>query len=63
MARLIRFTSGCLFGGALLFSGSTLVAKPAVAQSVEPIVLVCTDTACCTVNSDTGAIVDCKRIR
>ena len=57
MRKLIRFLGGCLFGAALL------AAFPAPSHAQTKIVLVCTATACCTVDEATGQIIDCRAIR
>jgi hypothetical protein len=60
MHKLTRFISGCLFGGALLMAG--IAATPAPAAAQRQLYLVCTETACCTVDAQTGDLVSCKRI-
>ncbi len=61
MQKLTRLIGGCLFGGALLAAGVAFTPAPAEAQG--DIVLVCNGDACCTVDTETGNIIDCKKIR
>jgi hypothetical protein len=61
MQKLTRFIGGCLFGGALLAAG--VAVTPASVAAQTEIVLVCSGDNCCTVNSQTGDIIDCKKVR
>ncbi|HET7461917.1 MAG TPA: hypothetical protein VFJ82_11745 [Longimicrobium sp.] len=60
MRKLTRFISGCLFGGALLTAAVAAAPAPAAAQ--RQLVLTCTESVCCTIDSQTGEIISCKRI-
>jgi hypothetical protein len=57
MNALKRFLSGGLLATAVVVVGSAFTPADLVAQ--QEIVLACTDTACCTVDSQTGKIIDC----
>jgi hypothetical protein len=57
MERIKRLLVGGIFATALVAIAAT--ATPATASEGD-IVLVCTDTACCTVDNETGKIHDCK---
>lgn len=63
MQKFSRALSGMLFAAAMLVVGSALTPSTAAAGDAGPCdTLTCTATACCTINSQTGAICDCEKL-